>query len=36
MVEGGLVAEYPVVALDNVGIAGYFGRTWDTFRLWFK
>ena len=36
MVESGLVAEYPVVALDNVGIAGYFGRTWDTFRLWFK
>ena len=36
MVESGLVAEYPVVALDSVGIAGYFGRTWDTFRLWFK
>lgn len=36
MVETGLVAEYPVVALDSVGIAGYFGRTWDTFRLWFK
>jgi D-alanyl-D-alanine carboxypeptidase (penicillin-binding protein 5/6) len=36
MVEAGLVAEYPVVALENVGLAGYFGRTWDTFRLWFK
>jgi D-alanyl-D-alanine carboxypeptidase (penicillin-binding protein 5/6) len=36
MVEAALVAEYPVVALENVGIAGYFGRTWDTLRLWFK
>ena len=36
MVETGLVAEYPVLALENVGLAGYFGRTWDTFRLWFK
>mgnify|MGYP000496772868 CR=1 FL=1 len=36
MVETALVAEYPVLALENVGIAGYFGRTWDTLRLWFK
>ncbi len=36
MVESGLVAEYPVVALENVGLAGYFGRMWDTLRLWFK
>ncbi len=36
MVEGGLLAEYPVVALENIGLAGYFGRIWDTFRLWFK
>ena len=36
MVESALLAEYPVVALESVGIAGYFGRTWDTFRLWFR
>jgi hypothetical protein len=25
-----------VVALENVAIAGFFGRTWDSMRLWFK
>jgi D-alanyl-D-alanine carboxypeptidase (penicillin-binding protein 5/6) len=31
-----LLGEYPVVALQNVAIAGFFGRTWDGMRLWFK
>ena len=30
------VAEYPLVALEAVGVAGIFGRTWDTLRLWLK
>jgi len=28
--------EYPVVALENVPVAGMFGRAWDTMRLWFE
>jgi len=28
--------DYPVVALENVPVAGIFGRTWDTIRLWFQ
>ena len=31
-----LLGEYPVVALENVAVAGFFGRTWDSMRLWFK
>ena len=31
-----LLGEYPVVALQNVAIAGFFGRAWDGMRLWFK
>jgi D-alanyl-D-alanine carboxypeptidase (penicillin-binding protein 5/6) len=31
-----LLGEYPVVALQNVAVAGFFGRTWDGMRLWFK
>ena len=31
-----LLGEYPVVALENVAIAGFFGRAWDSLRLWFK
>ncbi|MFH1044698.1 MAG: D-alanyl-D-alanine carboxypeptidase family protein [Pseudomonadota bacterium] len=31
-----LLGEYPVVALENVVIAGFFGRAWDSMRLWFK
>lgn len=31
-----LLGEYPIVALDNVALAGFFGRTWDGMRLWFK
>jgi D-alanyl-D-alanine carboxypeptidase (penicillin-binding protein 5/6) len=34
--EGKPIAEYPVVALENIAVAGIFGRTWDTMRLWFK
>ncbi|GAB7544504.1 D-alanyl-D-alanine carboxypeptidase family protein [Cupriavidus sp. 8B] len=30
------VAEFPVVALQDVPEAGFFGRLWDTIRLWFK
>jgi D-alanyl-D-alanine carboxypeptidase (penicillin-binding protein 5/6) len=31
-----LLGEYPVLALENVAIAGFLGRTWDGVRLWFK
>jgi len=34
--EGKPYAEYPLVALENVGPAGFFGRAWDTLRLWIK
>jgi D-alanyl-D-alanine carboxypeptidase (penicillin-binding protein 5/6) len=34
--QGKPLGEYPVVALENVAIAGFFGRTWDSMRLWFK
>ena len=32
--DGKLVREYPAVALQNVGVAGIFGRAWDTMRMW--
>ena len=28
--------EYPVVALEDVPVAGVFGRAWDTLMLWFQ
>ena len=28
--------EYPVVALEDVPVAGVLGRAWDTIRLWFQ
>ncbi len=28
--------EYPVVALETVPIAGIFGRTWDSLKLWLQ
>jgi len=31
-----LLGEYPVVALQNVALAGFFGRAWDSLRLMFK
>jgi D-alanyl-D-alanine carboxypeptidase (penicillin-binding protein 5/6) len=34
--EGKPYAEYPLIALENVGPAGLVGRAWDTLRLWFK
>ncbi|SDM14174.1 penicillin-binding protein 6. Serine peptidase. MEROPS family S11 [Oryzisolibacter propanilivorax] len=30
------VAEVPLVALESVGEAGFFGRAWDALRLWIK
>ena len=30
------VAEVPLVALEAVEQAGFFGRLWDTIRLWIK
>ena len=32
--EGKPYGEYPLVALEQVGAAGLFGRAWDTLRLW--
>ena len=34
--DGKAVGEYPVLALETVGVAGIFGRAWDTLRLWIK
>ncbi len=34
--QGQPIGEYPVVALQDVAIAGFFGRAWDSIRLWFK
>jgi len=34
--EGRTLAELPMVALADVPEAGFFGRAWDTVRLWFK
>jgi D-alanyl-D-alanine carboxypeptidase (penicillin-binding protein 5/6) len=34
--DGKPYAEIPVVALDNVALAGIFGRGWDSIRLLFK
>ena len=34
--DGKPVGEYPLVALEPVAQAGFFGRTWDTLRLWLK
>ena len=31
-----VLAERPVVALEAVEAAGFFGRAWDTIRLWIK
>ena len=30
------LAEVPLVALDGVEEAGFFGRAWDAMRLWIK
>ncbi len=34
--DGRQMSEYPVIALGDVVQASFFGRTWDTVRLWFK
>jgi D-alanyl-D-alanine carboxypeptidase (penicillin-binding protein 5/6) len=34
--EGKPVGEFPLIALEEVPAAGFFGRMWDTIRLWFK
>jgi D-alanyl-D-alanine carboxypeptidase (penicillin-binding protein 5/6) len=34
--DGKPVGEYPVVALETVGVAGIIGRAWDSLRLWMK
>jgi D-alanyl-D-alanine carboxypeptidase (penicillin-binding protein 5/6) len=34
--DGKALGEYPAVALEAVGVAGIFGRTVDTVRLWLK
>lgn len=36
MIDGQTWGEFPVGALQEVPQAGWFGRTWDAFRLWFK
>ena len=30
------IGEYPLVAIDEVPQAGWFGRLWDALRLWIK
>ena len=34
--DGKPIAEAPLIALESVALAGVFGRTWDTLRLWLK
>jgi len=34
--DGKPIGSYPIVALDEVPEAGWFGRMWDAIRLWFK
>jgi len=34
--DGERVGEYSLIALEAVPAAGFFGRTWDTLRLWWK
>ncbi|HYI86532.1 MAG TPA: D-alanyl-D-alanine carboxypeptidase family protein [Burkholderiales bacterium] len=34
--DGKSFGEYPLIALEPVAQAGFFGRTWDTLRLWLK
>ena len=35
-IDGKLYGEYPVLALENVGLIGIFGRTIDSVLLWFE
>lgn len=34
--DGKPFGDYPVIALEAVPVAGFFGRTWDTLKLWLK
>ena len=34
--EGRPMAEFPLIALEEVPLGSFFGRMWDTVRLWFK
>jgi D-alanyl-D-alanine carboxypeptidase (penicillin-binding protein 5/6) len=34
--DGRPYGEYPLITLEAVAAAGFFGRTWDTLRLWLK
>lgn len=34
--DGKLVGDYPLVALEDISIAGWFGRFWDSLRLLWK
>jgi D-alanyl-D-alanine carboxypeptidase (penicillin-binding protein 5/6) len=34
--DGKAHGEYPLITLEPVAAAGFFGRTWDTLRLWLK
>jgi len=34
--DGKPFGEYPVVALEDVPLAGWFGRLWDALRLWLQ
>ncbi len=36
VLDGKPVAEFPLIALEDVPPASMFGRAWDTVRLWFK
>ncbi|HRP98707.1 MAG TPA: D-alanyl-D-alanine carboxypeptidase family protein [Rhodocyclaceae bacterium] len=35
-VDGQVIGQYPVVALAEVPVAGFFGRLWDALLLWIK
>jgi D-alanyl-D-alanine carboxypeptidase (penicillin-binding protein 5/6) len=34
--DGKVLAERPLVALNEVPEAGFFGRLWDEFWMWWK
>ena len=34
--EGKPVADFPMIALEEVPLASFLGRAWDSIRLWFK
>ena len=34
--EGKPMAEFPLIALEEVPLGNFFGRAWDSVRLWFK